>query len=241
MVLFDGWLANRGALVEAAGLHANARDEELIAHAYRRYGSELPSHVLGEYAAILYDPAAGLLFLTHDALGVRPAFYGAAGDRIWFGSDLAALVAATGTGEIDERYVASLFAGVEDRGDRTPYRHLRRVRQGFGILVERGGSQVRERRGFDPAETVPVRFASSAAYEEAFRAAACEAVETALPSAGTVWCELSGGLDSSMLSILAAGCPGPKIETFSIVFSRSRAADETPWMDALLAACPLRS
>jgi asparagine synthase (glutamine-hydrolysing) len=238
-VVFDGMVANRRELCRESGLEAYARDAELVAWAYRRHGVRLAAYVLGEYAAAVFDEKNRLLLLTQDALGIIALFHAQSEGATFFGSTLDGLVALTGTGELDEDYIAGFLAGRQDHGERTPYRHIRRVRQGYSVLVRDGA--VQQLRTWGPENAVAARCRNTGEYEEQFRELATEAVATALPATGKVWCELSGGLDSSSLVSLAVARLGARIETFSLIFSQSRDADETEWIDAVLEQYPVPS
>jgi asparagine synthase (glutamine-hydrolysing) len=238
-VLIHGYVANRDDLRRRFSLPAAAGDADFIAHAYRRFGPGLAAHVFGQYAAAIVDDAVPALLLTHDALGVLGLFHAETPEGLLFGSSLADLVAETGVGELDRDYIAQALAGAEDHGARTPYSHIRRLRQGHAMGVRAGGA--REVRTYDPASIRPLRLTSPSVYEDQLRELAIEAVRTALPSQGKVWSELSGGLDSSSVVAIAAGVLGAPVETFSTVFSRSPEADETDWIAAVLKAYPLVS
>src|SRR5437870_13902588 len=75
-VLWRGYIANRAELLAEAkrrgAVLATTSDGELFAQAYRSWGMELQSRVLGEYAVAIFDERSGSLLLTHDALGLLP-------------------------------------------------------------------------------------------------------------------------------------------------------------------------
>lgn len=240
-VAIAGYLADRATLAET--LHptrgAAADDAELVALAYRRWGNGTQAHLLGEYAFALFDPERGTLLLGHDALGLVPLFFSERGGVLTFGTDLAELVGATGAGELDEDYLADCFAGVRGRDGRTPYGHISRLMPGTGAVVRNGA--VATVTTFDPAELQPLAPASTAEYAERLRELVTDAVASALPATGTVWSDLSGGLDSSTVVSVAAGTLGASLEAISLVFGRSHSADESDWIDAVLATYPIPS
>ena len=238
-VFVDGYLANREALCRDAHLPPTTGDAELIADAYRRFGSGFPARVFGEYAVALFDEDQKALLLTHDALGVFGLFYAERPGELLFSSHLEDLIALIGIGELDEDTIAETLVGIADHRERTPYRHIHRLRQCRSVLVRDG--ELRSIPTYDPSAVRPLRLLNSTDYEEHFRNLVVEAVSSALPAVGKVWCELSGGLDSSTIVSLAASALRTKFETFSVVFSQSQEADETEWIDAVLNAYPVPS
>ncbi|HYW54150.1 MAG TPA: asparagine synthase-related protein, partial [Dongiaceae bacterium] len=240
-VAFTGYLANRNALLAELRPQdaSTTTDAQLVALAYRRWGEGAQAHLLGEYAFALFEPERGALLLGHDALGLVPLFVAERGGALTFATDLAELVGATGVGEVDEEYVADCLALVRGRDERTPYRHIRRLLPGRGAAVRNGA--IVTITAYDPALAKPVAPAPSAEYAERLRELIVEAVASALPSTGTVWSDLSGGLDSSTIVSVALGTLGTKLEVVSAVFGRSQQADETEWMDAVLDTYPAPS
>jgi asparagine synthase (glutamine-hydrolysing) len=239
-VLFHGYTGNRDGLCRSLSLtDASApTDEEIIALCYLRFGENLQTRIFGEFALALFDEERDSLLLTHDALGVQPLFSAATPEGLIFATSLEDILAVTGVNGLDEEYVADFLAGLEVE-ERTPYRHIRRIRQGHALVVRRGS--VREFRHYDPSGVKPLCLTNASEYEERCRALVIEGVSASLPSVGKTWCELSGGLDSSTVVSIAAGALKTPIDTFSIVFSRSQRADESRWIDAVLSAYPLPS
>ena len=238
-VLFYGHIANRTDLLREFRVTAAAGDADLIAWAYRRYGSAFPTHVFGEYAATVVDHIDKSILLTHDALGIVDIFYVDGDQELAFGTDLVTLVGYKGVGALDENYIAEFLPNIFNHGERTPYLSVRRVRQGRGMLFKNG--KAREVVVHDPRSSPQLSIADSAAYEERLRELMTEAVSAAIPAEGKVWCELSGGLDSSTIVSIAARVLKADIETFSFVFSKSQRSDETAWINVVLDEYPLRS
>jgi asparagine synthase (glutamine-hydrolysing) len=240
-IAFAGYLANRRALLaELRAPNASAAtDAELVALAYRRWGDALQAHLLGEYAFAVFDAERGALLLGHDALGLVPLFYSERDGALTFGTDLAELVGATGVGDLDEEYIADCLAFVRGRDERTPYRHIRRLKPGRGAVVRNGA--IATVTTYEPSSAAPVAPASGAEYAERLRELVIEAIASALPASGTVWSDLSGGLDSSTIVSVALGTLGAKLEVVSAVFGRSQQSDETEWMDAVLETYPAPS
>jgi asparagine synthase (glutamine-hydrolysing) len=228
---------SRGYIANADALDAEARsrgcapprsDDERFALAYRWWGVGLQEKVLGEYAVAAFDQRERRLLVTRDAIGIVPVFVAQTRGTLIAGSHLADVLHAVGDDAIDEEYVADLFAVARPVSARTPYRSIRRV--GPGRSLEWKDGRAREHRTWSLANTPPLRLANDAEYEERTRELLAEGVRAALRADGPVWCELSGGLDSStVISIAAASC-GRTLPAMSVVYNRSRSCDERPWM-----------
>jgi asparagine synthase (glutamine-hydrolysing) len=228
---------SRGYIANADAIDAEARgrgcapprgDDERFALAYRWWGLGLQAKVLGEYAVAVFDERARTLLVTRDAIGIVPVFVAETRGTLVAGSHLDDVLRAAGGAEIDEEYVADLFAVARPVGGRTPYRGIRRLRPGLSLEWKDG--RAREHRTWSLADTPPLRLANDAEYEERMRELLGDAVRAALRADGPVWCELSGGLDSSTVASVAAATCGRTLPALSVVYERSRSADERRWM-----------
>ncbi len=75
-VWLHGYIADRKELGRRLGLDcARTTNCELLAYAFRKWGHALQAHVLGEYAAVIFDLHGQVALLCHDALGLAPLFY----------------------------------------------------------------------------------------------------------------------------------------------------------------------
>jgi asparagine synthase (glutamine-hydrolysing) len=229
---------HEGLAVLYRGYIANAADAPAeFARAFRRWGEGLQSRVLGEYAVALFDPRTGELFLTHDALGLAPVFYAETPGGLAFASCLRDL-APLAPDQPDEEYIADYLATCSALGTRTPYRGIRRLLPGQSLRWN--GRHLRLSRTWDIARVPEVTLGSDAAYQERLRTLLREGVKAAMRSEGKVWSELSGGLDSSTVTSLAAQSGAGPLDALSITYTLSASSDEREWMQAVVRRYGLR-
>jgi asparagine synthase (glutamine-hydrolysing) len=239
-VLHRGFIANRVQLAAEARRRGHAgtelADADLFALAYEWWGAELSRHVLGEYAVAICDAERQQIVLAHDELGLMPMFYAATERAISFASHLDDLVKETGVGDIDEEYIADWFARAEHFGDRTPYAHIQRLLPGQSLIWGRGRASRHD--VWTLAKVAPRIYRDPREYDAELREVITEAVASATPASGTVWCELSGGLDSSTVLAVASRL-GTSVEAVSFIYSQSYASDERNFIDAVLRRYPV--
>lgn len=235
-ILYRGFIANPAFILAEARrrgeLPTGTDTAEMFALAYRWWGQDLPRHVLGEYALAVYDGNAGSVLLTHDELGLIPLFYSVRRDELIFATYLEDLLQETGIETLDEDYLADYLTRGMYIGARTPFAHIRRVAAGESVIWNDG--QLRKHACWTLSEVQPLHYRDAREYEERCAELIEEAVASALPAQGKVWCELSGGLDSSTVLSVAARAAPTRVEAVSFVYSRSYLADEQPWMRAVL-------
>ena len=190
---------------------------EWIGLAYRWWGTGMSRHVLGQFAAAVVDHADSSVALIQDSLGIRPLFYRTPRDGIAFSTSLVALVALLQPSALDLDYFADALARAIPRTERTPYPGIRRAWHGATIVWRAG----RLEAGWPWTPTVEPapRQATELELEAELRLRLSAAVGRTIPSAGRVWCELSGGLHST--SVLAVGLGrGDALEAFTFVEPR---------------------
>lgn len=205
----DVRLDNREELAEALNIAAaeltGLSDPALVLRAYGKWGDGLAAHLLGDFAFALYDARAGRLVCARDPFGARPLFYHRGPRAFVFASAIPALFAAGGPSrEIDPYGVASYLLIHEYCDDLTLYRDIRSLDGGHSLVIEADG-RVRKSRDWqlDPDREMPPKSADDAV--EGFRERLHRAVRVRLPGSGPVATAVSGGLDSSVVTAVAAG------------------------------------
>ncbi len=218
-VAADARLDDRDALCGALGVPPAARgglaDGDLILRAWRRWGRDCPSHLLGDYAFAVWDARRRTLFCARDHVGARPFYYAWTPGGFVFAGAVEGVLAAPGvSGELDEESVAEHLTGIALlTTTRTFFKEVRKLPPGHTLTVDcdslrQGASSLRSlarpERYWRPEQAPRARAASDDAYAEEFLEVCTRAVEDRLRGPGPVGAHLSGGLDSSGIAVLAA-------------------------------------
>lgn len=201
-------------LAAALGLscaeRASLTDGDLVLHSYRRWGTDAPSHLMGDYAFALWDARRRTLFCARDHIGVQPFYYALTAKGFVFAGAMEAVLAAPGvSGELDEAIVVTYLTRVYLREtSRTLFKEVRKLPPGHSLTVLGEPADtppvVRLQRHWHPQNAPPVRRAGTADYAAEFLALYEQAVKARLRTPGPVGAHLSGGLDSSSIAVLAA-------------------------------------
>lgn len=202
LALFDGRIDNReDLLIRVGGPAAAARsDADLALAIFERWGSAGLEWIVGEWALVVWDPAARTAHLARDYMGARPLYYCAAPEGIAWSSDLADLVARTGRADALSDRFAARYMGLTPRADATPYEGVLAVPPGVCVSVDATGAA--QHRRFWSLALGEIRYRDPRDYEERLRELWRHAVLSRLTT-NTVWAELSGGLDSSSVVCMA--------------------------------------
>jgi asparagine synthase (glutamine-hydrolysing) len=201
-LLLDGRIDNCAELSEKLDIQTES-PADLLLYAYRRWRDDFPNHLLGDYAFALWDGLERRLLLGRDPAGCRPLHYGFRGSEFLFGSEARALLAMPGMRMVpDEEKVAAWLAFVANRNSMTFFQGISTVQQGCTVLFERG--RVTARPFWDPRKIPPLHLADHREYAEGLRCVLQQAVLDRLAPGKKIGSHLSGGLDSSSVTTVAA-------------------------------------
>ncbi len=224
---------------------ATAADGTVMAEAYLAWGRTFPARVLGEYCFALVDTRDGSIVAGRDTVGyVRLVKY-ESGGRIWVATDTDLLLAALPTVPPldDETQLEFIATGGQVRSGRTVYTGVCEIAPAHTFAHD--GQRSDEAPYWHPDPHRRIVLADDREYADAFNLLLFEAVTAALRTNTPVWCELSGGLDSSTVTAVAARVQGAglgsahELGAFSVVFSQLKTADESELQSAVLERYPL--
>jgi asparagine synthase (glutamine-hydrolysing) len=229
-VVQNGEIYNHAELREALraqGHRFSTRcDTEVLGHLYEEHGLGFLERLRGMFALALWDRRERTLVLARDAFGIKPLFWSATGERLAFASELTALARAPGfSRELDPDALEAYLAFNSIPGPLSAYRAARKLLPGHWLTWRDG--EVRTGRWARPAPVpaAAVRRESMAVLAAEARERLRDSVRAHLVSDVPVGVLLSGGIDSSALTALAAQESGARVQTFSIGFEE-RSFDE---------------
>jgi asparagine synthase (glutamine-hydrolysing) len=226
--VFNGEIFNYVELrreLEAEGrVFYTQSDTEVIVHLYDRDGDRFVESLNGQFAIALWDSERRRLLLARDRAGIRPLYLAHSGGRLWFASEVKALLAALPQcAQLDPLGLAETLATWSPIEPHTVYRGIDSLPPGHTLTLEYDGRETLRRYwdwNFpDAAETSPSRYPSSieAATAE-LRALLIDAVRLQLRADVPVGAYLSGGLDSSGIVAMIRGFTDTPVRTFSVAF-----------------------
>lgn len=192
-------------------------DTEVVLKSYVLWGEECVNRFNGIFAFAVYDEEKHRVFLARDRIGVKPLFYYQGKNKLIFASELPALLEHPDVPhEIDETGAAELLLMAPGR---TPgcgvIRGVREICAGWCGFYTADGLKLHEYwqlRAYELNET----FEQTA---EHVRELVLDSIRRQLVSDVPVCTFLSGGLDSSLISSVAASelrKQGRILDTFSV-------------------------
>ncbi len=233
-ITFDGRLDNRDALTSEVGETEleSLCDASIVLAAYRQWGTRCPEHLEGDFVFAIWDRSRRLVFCARDRMGIKPFYYYVDARRYLWGSEIGQVLAAGVPREPNEPMVAEYLAHAISSQTETLYRGVMRLPAAHSMTVT--ADRVDIQRYWQLDLSAEVRHATDQEYAEHFRSVFDTAVRCRLRAARPVGAYLSGGLDSSSVVGTAAALGAPP-EAFSLVYPHTPSADESPYIDAVIA------
>lgn len=199
-VVFWGRLDNRPDLIGQLGAELTASDDELIALAWLKWGEHCPERLVGDFALAVASPKTGTVFLARDVMGVKPLFYRADADGVFFANSAAAFKPLKlGALTPDRDWMARFLLEVSYSHDGTAYRELKKLPPAHGLLITADG-RISLRRYHQFRDDAPFETRRDVRYLDAYRSVWREAVACRMPATGPMGTENSGGLDSGSVT-----------------------------------------
>ncbi|MFI9782776.1 asparagine synthase (glutamine-hydrolyzing) [Kitasatospora sp. NPDC051984] len=232
VLAYNGELYNHRELraeLEAHGHVFRTRsDTEVVLRAHLQWGHRAPARFNGIFGYALWDALREELLLVRDHLGIKPLYWHRHANGVLFGSEPKAVLAnPLLPAELDASGIAELFAlPAAPTPGHGLFRGLREVRPGHLVVASR--QRVSE-LPYWQLESAP-HGDDERTTRATVRALLADAVERQLVSDVPLCTLLSGGVDSSAITALAAAARErdghDKITSFSVDFPGS--ADRAP-------------
>jgi asparagine synthase (glutamine-hydrolysing) len=233
-IVFNGEIYNfrelRAELAARGHSFRSGSDTEVLLEAYRAWGTDCVRRLNGMFAFALFDATRKQLFMARDRAGEKPLFYSFDGGSLRFASELKALlqdpsVSRSVDPEALDCYLSMGFVP----GDMCMLRGVRKLPPAHALSFDAETAQLRVWRYWSlPQEQSE---ASRTAVDEhmlldELQTLLEDAVRRQLVADVPVGVLLSGGVDSSLVTALAARAAGG-IKTFTIRFPGFGVYDET--------------
>jgi asparagine synthase (glutamine-hydrolysing) len=253
VMLFDGRIDNRSELSKALDIAVpdlhSIPDGAIALRLFDLWGERAFERILGDFAIIVMDLQEGHLICARDPMGLRPLHYHHSAKCFAVATNAETLFALDWVPRVlNKDMLAATLVNRALEPDITYYQGIFQVPPGCVVRVARNGSL--SKNHFWQAENIAdVRFKTDHEYVEAFQERLDAAVIARTRSSRPPCSLITGGLDSSSISVIAAdalAARGSRLNTYTAVpeagfikegLSRTY-VDETPFVRQIAAANP---
>lgn len=195
-------------------------DTEVIIALYEKYGVNSFSLLDGMFAFSIYDKTVNKLFIARDFFGEKPLYYAQKGDAFYWCSELKSMLKILPRyPQINKQAVNLYFQLTYIPAPFTIYEGVHKLKANHYLEVDCGTLSVEEH----PIKAVDYPSYKGISKQEATTIAAQkirESVRSRSIADVPLGTFLSGGVDSSVISLCLAEQSSQKIETFSIGFEK---------------------
>ena len=207
--------------LEGRGHHlATHSDTEVIVHLYEDFGTDCVQKLRGMFAFAVFDERRRSLILARDRLGKKPLHYALSGDRLLFGSEIKAILAAAPElSTTDQNAVLQYFYFGYVPEPATAFSQIRKLPPGHLLEFRAGEARLQQYWDFPRYGTHSPR--SEAECLELLEQQLDEAVRIRMIADVPLGALLSGGTDSSTIVALMARASSRPVKTFSIGFKQA--------------------
>jgi asparagine synthase (glutamine-hydrolysing) len=227
IIVYNGELYNtedlRATLKQKGFTFKSYSDTEVLLTSYMAWGSDCVKYINGIYAFGVWDEKEQSLFLARDPLGVKPLYYTIKDDHFIFGSELKTLLTHPIVEPIlDEKGICEIMGlGPAHSLDSGVFKNIFQLPPAHSLMYTRDDMKIEEYWQLKDAPHTE----SEAETLDHVRTLLIDAIKRQLGADVPVCTFLSGGLDSSIITAVAASefkKSGQKLNTFSIDYDGNK-------------------
>lgn len=231
-ITFNGEIYNyielKEQLIKYGARFHSTTDTEVILLAYLQWGTEAFSKLRGMFAFAIYDIENATTYLVRDTNGIKPLFYHINGMQLSFASEVKALKSAGIATETDDTWAIKFLAFGNIPEPYTTLKNVLHLPKGNFLKwnVNTGDFKIIPYS----IEQVKNVITSKSQFEEYIRHSLSLAVKRQLIADAPIGVFLSGGIDSSIITLLANKQQALKLKTVSVFFDE-KAYDESNYQN----------
>ena len=227
-IVFNGEIFNyielKEELIQKGVNFKTKTDTEVILKLYEKYGEKSFDKLNGMWAFIIVDLNKKRVVISRDRFSIKPVYYCRTDDSIFFGSEIKQLIPLLQKKEINDT-ILSLFLrqGIIDHTEDTFIKGIKKVNPKTNLIIDLISNEIKEQKYWD-YELVEITNLEKAGDE--FKQLLIDSLRIRLRSDVEIGSLLSGGLDSSTLSIIGNNLQNGNLKTYSVVSKDKKHSEE---------------
>ncbi|OPY62550.1 MAG: Asparagine synthetase (glutamine-hydrolyzing) 1 [Pelotomaculum sp. PtaU1.Bin065] len=233
-VVFNGEIYNylelRESLEKTGRIFKTMSDTEVILHLYEVYGNRFIEKLNGMFSFVIWDEKKREIFAARDRIGIKPFYYYFDDHRLIIASEIKAILEDHSVRrEPNYQAIIDYLNFMYVLGDKTFFRCIKKLLPGHTLRLTSDG-KLEIKQYWDLTFSYKEKVDESVAATKLLEMLQ-DSVRIHLRSDVPLGCHLSGGLDSSSITCLAASLykAENKLNTFSGKFNEDSFYDETPY------------
>jgi asparagine synthase (glutamine-hydrolysing) len=236
-IIFNGEIFNyielREELKKKGHRFKSETDFEVVLKIYSEDGEAGFDRLNGMWAFAIVDIPKSRMVLSRDRFSIKPLYYINVDNQFYFASEIKQLLQIAKKKEINTSVMFKyLEQGLVDYNEETFYRQIYKLKPKFNLVIHLDSGKIEQKKYWDYSPENETSILSLDETEEKFRELLIDSIRIRLRSDVKVGALLSGGLDSSSISVISDNIQRGKFQTYSIV-SKHRKYSEEKYIDIL--------
>lgn len=200
-------------------------DTEVIIKVYKEYGESGFDKLNGMWAFAIYDAQSNKVILSRDRFSIKPLFIYRYNEKLFFASEIKQLLPLISKKELEtDNMLVYLQQGLLDFNEKTLFKNIFRVKAKTNLIIDLNSNEVLERKYWDYSNE-PIYGSDEKIFLQ-FKELFTDAVKIRLRSDVQIGSMLSGGLDSSAITLTALNFSGSSLKSFSVVSNQREFSEE---------------
>ncbi len=233
-IIFNGEIYNylelRQELIQRGYQFKTHSDTEVILKMYREYGEEAVSKLNGMFAFLIYDKKEQKLIAARDHFGIKPLYIFQKNGLIIFASEIKAILIHP---EVNSQFrQASLNEYLTFQfvlGDNTLFENVKKLLPGHYLVIDLQQQEKNKLVKFWEPEFRTDHHHTLDYFVYELQRLLEDTIKIQMRSDVPVGTYLSGGMDSSIVTILASRYAPKGLKTFTGAFKEGKAFDESAY------------
>jgi len=229
-IVFNGEIYNyielREELIRKGHQFRTTSDTEVILHLYQEYGNEFVSRMNGMFALIIYDKKNRTIYIARDHFGIKPLYWFQNENLILFGSEIKAILAhpeIKAIPAIDTLYEYLTFQFI--MGEGTMFQNIFKVQPGCYLTLNLNSWDLKSVNYWVPNFNTDL-FHTEEYFVTQLQKILDDTIMQQMRSDVPVGTYLSGGMDSSLVTIMASQLTNHPLKSFSGAFNEGAEFNE---------------
>lgn len=224
-IVFNGEIYNyldiKETLIKDGYSFKSNSDTEVIIYAYKKWGIDFISKLNGMFAIGLFDKKSDKFYLIRDRMGIKPIYYYWDGENLAFASEIKPILKFPGfKKDVDLKVLKGYFQYLNVNAPRTIFKKLYKLEP--GEVLEYVGGTINLFKYWELPKIFNDNLKENISYSEAenlIEGIIDDSVRRRLLSDVPVGTFLSGGVDSTLVTMFAQKNSKTPVNTFSIGFN----------------------
>ena len=228
VLVYNGEIYNfktiRSELIDLGFRFKSNSDTEVIINAYKQWGINCINKFNGMFAFVLLDKQKQKIFLVRDFNGIKPLYYTFQNDELIFSSEVRAFKALNPSWEENTNWKKYFLLFGHLPEPITTLKEIYPLEKASYLEYDLNTKKISIHKYFNRPYNYTINTEQEAV--EKIKNTLIESIERHLISDAPIGLFLSGGLDSSLLTLIAKPFVGNNLKTLSIVFEDEKFSEK---------------